>query len=510
MRRTGWVIATLLIGSVPAAGGASEGSPATRVDAAIRRLDAGGIANAVRAAAMLAEVRPDVPRLTGAPVPAGLSSELAAPVARLLAAIDAAGAEASAAIRDPEAVRERGSALSDLLVRAATSPPDPDATAELRRIERRGRASVDLPRLFGAGVLLADAIEAALPELRSVETLGSRDDAGCDILDQAPHLCIGGSGPNVYSAEAALVIDLGGNDLHTHSAGAGTQARPASVTIDLGGHDRYERSTGPAQGAGNLGIGMLVDTGGNDTYAIAATAGQESAIGQGTNFSAGGGMLVDLGGRDRYLLTSTKPDQAFAAGQGRAAQPGFGILLDDGADEDEYVLSARPSAVIEGDDEVKLGGLNANGMAFGALGGVGLIRDGGGSDFMTLETVSATIDPHETRPVTSVPLTGPQGLGGSSNGVGLLRAGVGSTNRRAIGSMQAPWSGIQTVNAFGWSVGGLGVLRDEGGDDIYRAEAVSHASRTIALDDACGCDGASAEAKQSIPGVGAASVRGMG
>ena len=67
---------------------------------------------------------------------------------------------------------------------------------------------------------------------------------------------------------------------------------PISLVIDCAGNDAYESTHDGAQGFGLLGVGVLVDVAGDDTY-----LGQRWA--QGAGF-LGLGILIDDGGSDRY------------------------------------------------------------------------------------------------------------------------------------------------------------------------------------------------------------------
>jgi hypothetical protein len=509
------VVPTPASGSTPALGSALE-----RIEVAERLLDSGQLAEAVKAAAALGEVRLGAPSAPMAALPSGVPTSLAVPVSRLLGAIRMAEALVHRAIpSDPRLTMtlQKEMEIGELMVKATGSPPDRDALRELQRRQHEVEALVDEPALFTAGLVLAQALDRSLPELRLAasampSTESATTDAACDMVDQAPALCIAGNGANTLTADGALVIDLGGDDVHTHTAGGASTALPVAITVDLAGNDRYQRTSGPAQGAGNLGVGMLVDAAGNDVYSVAASGNVAgSTFGQGTNFSTGDGLLADLGGNDSYSLTNTKLDQASASGQGRGTQPGFGILLDQGVGDESYVVSAHPAGLIETPTEIKAGGLNAGGLGMGALGGVGIVADGGGTDAMTVETISPMIPAEDGRAIPSAPLTGPSGFGeAATGGAALMLTGPGNTTRTSAVSMGGPWTGIATNNAFGAGLLGVGALVDRGGDDTYTATALVHAARRIRIDDACACDGAHAEAHMSVPNVGAASMHAMG
>lgn len=77
---------------------------------------------------------------------------------------------------------------------------------------------------------------------------------------------IGGTGPNVYTEDAALILDLGGDDLYLNNAGGTRPGMPVSLVIDWGGNDRYLGRENFSQGAGVLGGGFVIDLGGDDTF----------------------------------------------------------------------------------------------------------------------------------------------------------------------------------------------------------------------------------------------------
>src|SRR5204862_2057868 len=91
----------------------------------------------------------------------------------------------------------------------------------------------------------------------------------CDVLDETPVLCVGGTGSNVYTANEEVLIDLGGDD--TYANGAAYASEGAAVVVDMGGNDRYDpAASASGQGVGVFGgVGLLVDDGGDDTYRVA-------------------------------------------------------------------------------------------------------------------------------------------------------------------------------------------------------------------------------------------------
>ena len=252
-----------------------------------------------------------------------------------------------------------------------------------------------------------------------------------------------GASNDVHDLPAVLLmIDFGGND--TYRGPMGANASPAngvSVVIDAGGIDDYgytavpvasdtdgpsdsrrlpsdgtgragaSATSGPysqsrvsRQGAGRLGIGMLFDFGTDaDHYRSLRMSQGYGALGV--------GVLYDAGGDDRY--------EGEAAVQGAAAF-GIGLLLDASGD-DHYTAYAFA-------------------QGFGYSRGVGTLYDGQGSD------------DYFSHP-TDVLYYSPQNPGGSNSSFSQ-GAGFG---RRSDGT------GADGVDMSG----GLGVLRDAGGDDTY-------------------------------------------
>jgi len=132
-------------------------------------------------------------------------------------------------------------------------------------------------------------------------------------------IVIGGPGPNTYrdaGQRIALLLDLGGNDTYAGFSVPMDETQGISVVIDFEGDDVYE--AGPlGLAAGRLGVGMLVDCAGDDQYRLAAGSG-------GAGF-AGIGLLVDQAGNDRYA------GARFTQG---AAIGGIGLLVDRSGNDD--------------------------------------------------------------------------------------------------------------------------------------------------------------------------------
>ncbi len=173
---------------------------------------------------------------------------------------------------------------------------------------------------------------------------------------QAGWIVIGGRGPNAYrdpGQRVALLLDLGGNDTYAGYTAPMNETQGISVVIDFEGDDTYEAgSLGLA--TGRLGVGMLLDRAGNDRYRLASGSG---GVGL-----AGIGLLVDLEGDDRYV------GSRFTQG---AAIGGMGLLLDRSGN-DEYrsfgysigfggPLGIGTVVDLTGDDAYECGQLYASG-----------------------------------------------------------------------------------------------------------------------------------------------------
>jgi hypothetical protein len=165
---------------------------------------------------------------------------------------------------------------------------------------------------------------------------------------------------HVHNPDGAvlLIIDVGGDDSYSQAGANADRERPLSVALDLAGNDTYAAPR-PADGlgigtdgaplgghfgAGVLGVGILWDEAGDDTY----TAERRT---QGCGLF-GVGVLVDGGGADVY--------NAVADAQAHATA-GYGLLIDKAGNDryHAYVASqgfARPNAAaalvdLSGDDE---------------------------------------------------------------------------------------------------------------------------------------------------------------
>ncbi len=217
-------------------------------------------------------------------------------------------------------------------------------------------------------------------------------------------MLVGDQGPNVYGMDAALIIDLGGDDLYINNAGAPVYEiykravsgirYPTAVVIDFEGDDRYISSRFAAVASGFFGLGLILDMAGNDFYG----GGQLSL---GASFF-GMGCLMDMAGNDTYVCTE--------GGQGCAF---FGAAcLFDGKGDDLY----QGAKFVQG---------------FGGPMGLGQLHDLKGKDHYRA---------------------------GWKHGSSYGTKGIYQACSQGVG-----W-GFRKHAA-----GGIGILLDSGGDDIYEA-----------------------------------------
>jgi hypothetical protein len=137
-------------------------------------------------------------------------------------------------------------------------------------------------------------------------------------------IVIGGPGQNTYELDRhiGLILDTGGNDTYRGTiAASANENQGNSVVIDLDGDDTY---TGSALGlaTGRLGVGLLIDHAGDDVYQLDMGSG-------GVGFG-GLGILFDAKGNDVYI--GNRLTQGSAIG-------GLGLLLD-AAGNDRYTSHA--------------------------------------------------------------------------------------------------------------------------------------------------------------------------
>ncbi len=254
-------------------------------------------------------------------------------------------------------------------------------------------------------------------------------------------IVVTGTGTDTLQAETPLLfVDFGGNDVYPGLVAA-TPApdRPLSVAVDLQGDDRYETRRDLTQGAAILGVSLLWDHNGNDTYR-AGTLSQGAA-------QLGFALLVDEQGNDTY--------RAKEVAQG-AGLLGVAGLVD-----------------LEGSDTYYLFG---NGQGDGEFGGIGFLVDARGNDHYEAEPLSSVFDRGDYHSQYKINANNAQGFGGG-------RRGDGSDGHSWAGGlgMLLDLEGDDTYRSGNWSLGtgywfGVGLLVDEQGNDVYESCYFTQAS----------------------------------
>jgi hypothetical protein len=260
-------------------------------------------------------------------------------------------------------------------------------------------------------------------------------------------MIIGGRTANRYEREAAVLIDLGGNDFYSRSSASASDDRPLSVIIDFSGNDEYSATENFAEGAGILGTGILLDLAGDDIY-------HGVAFSQGVGI-AGIGILADREGNDEYfgqeynqgvgfwgigLLIDSKGEDSYRShlfAQGVGGPKGVGLLLDNSGDDLYYATGKEPSSY---DTPGIFRGYSQGfgiGLRHHASGGIGILIDSEGCDRLRAGNFS-------------------QG-GGYYFGLGILR-NSGNGDDEYVASHYG--QGFSAHSA-------AGILIDEGGNDHY-------------------------------------------
>ena len=276
---------------------------------------------------------------------------------------------------------------------------------------------------------------------------------------------IGGKGSNTYQLDqmrdVAVVIDLGGDNVYYE--GTVGLDRPVLVVINLGGKNTFRGSKAGIQGGAVLGISMLLNLGGDNTYEANDVA-QGSAL-------AGVGILIDYAGNNRYRGVRRVQGQAIGGigmligrsggkndyhaamwAQGFGGPLGFG-LLDNVTGNNHYYCGGmwRNSYYPETPGCEGWGQGVGAGIRQVADGGIGVILDGGGENVYEFDYLSHG--------------------GGYWCGLGFARDFGGNTQR--LIARTAYNGGPRTQPSFqrfgcGWGCHySLGFCFDDGGDNVY-------------------------------------------
>ena len=303
-----------------------------------------------------------------------------------------------------------------------------------RVLARLGR--VDLPKIVAAALVIAEAV-------------ADYDHVYGQSLE-LPLVSVGGAGNTTHSEDLVLLIDESGNDTYLNNAGGPLYVLPAGpggaptpgLAWDMGtGRDHYRRGR-MGQGFGIGAPGILLDEGGRDLY-------EANEFGQGAS-SAGVGVLYDAGAdADRYLSPSikdrTRTGTGSPIGTKASSLAGIGMLVDEGG------------ADVYHQDRL-------DGLIYGAAGGLGLLASlGPERDLYRSRAKPAVIlDQRET-------FLGPIEVSAEIAGAAILYEEGGNDRYECIGPVR---QGCQAASGDD----SLALLWDRGGNDVYSMD------RSISVD----------------------------
>jgi hypothetical protein len=188
--------------------------------------------------------------------------------------------------------------------------------------------SFDWKTMLSASRTLSAAFDESRAEL---ETLKGKDKFDVSVDTPLGKIILSGGKSNTYSdSDVFLIVDTSGNDTYTGTAGATTSKVRISIVLDVDGNDKYVSQESMRFGAAELGYALIWDGGGKDTYEANKGAGRPNAsdivtatLGYGY---FGVGVIVDSDGDDIYRTS--------AFGQGCGTY-GIGLIVDK-AGKDQY------------------------------------------------------------------------------------------------------------------------------------------------------------------------------
>jgi hypothetical protein len=314
---------------------------------------------------------------------------------------------------------------------------------------------VDRPALSAATYAFSRGLSATVQAWKSAKSPFSIVQAqGADGMILAARetpfgpFILGGSGPNTYTGDFALIIDLGGDDRYLCRAGgaAAKFGHALAAVLDFGGNDDYRANKAVDQGTGVLGIGALVDLSGDDSYSGTTFCQGAAFCGAGLFFDGGGNNTLRAGifGQSAAVcgvsvLTMGDGRNVFDLGEyGQACAFTFAAAaLTGGRGNDVYRSGGLASdAPLRPEDY----GTFSQGFAIGFRprggGGIAVLHDRGGNDFYNGEIYA-------------------QGVGYWYS-LGALIDDAGNDVYNA--TQYAQGAGIHLA---------AGVLEDRGGDDRY-------------------------------------------
>jgi len=213
--------------------------------------------------------------------------------------------------------------------------------------------NLDRAGLLGAFHVLAASVDKAITILQAAkDDPAMKQEFQVETDTPLGKIIVGGGGHHVYTNEAFLIIDTGGDDTYLNSAGGanGLLGRPISIVIDMGGNDEFISNRSFSQGSGVFGIGILAALGSNCTF-------HAKHLSQGAGFFGCGLLMTGEGNQTFEADTFCQGAGMFGAGilwqrggnsrfkaaqmaQGFGGTSGIGLLLDEGGN-DSYVAGGK-------------------------------------------------------------------------------------------------------------------------------------------------------------------------
>ncbi|MEO0071751.1 MAG: hypothetical protein ABIK39_06690, partial [candidate division WOR-3 bacterium] len=269
--------------------------------------------------------------------------------------------------------------------------------AYARKIDRRYLALSGLAVVIACGRAVEELKSFKVKECQSLKLEGVKGSVLYATETKWGEVIIGGPDDNIYERDAALIIDLGGNDIYYNRAGGaiGVLDQPFSIVLDIKGNDHYNSSKLFSQGSALFGTGVLFDMEGDDVYRGKHYTQGAAIFGTGIFWDFTGNDLYDAGffaqGAGHYgigvLIDNEGNDtyRSFCYCQGFAGTWGYGLLAE-GRGNDLYYAGGKYKHEPLLPREYRS---FSQGFAIGvrpdAGGGIGFLCDFQGNDFYNAE-----------------------------------------------------------------------------------------------------------------------------
>ncbi len=324
-----------------------------------------------------------------------------------------------------------------------------------------------------------DSYASGMPYLLVIDTGGNDTyfgGAGNVSMQNPVSALIDLKGDDVYQNEERLIpsfgagvfgygflFDLDGKDSYSSefvSQGAGIFG--VGVLFDKAGNDTY-KGVSNVQGAGTYGTGILSDIGGNDYYEC-------YQLGQGYGFTKGVGLLLDSSGDDRYTANDT--DIRFPSSQTKEHNSSLAQGCGFGRRNDYLTGHSWAGGIgmlfdVVGNDNYSCG---VFGQGVGYWYGTGILLDKAGDDTYKGIWYVQGASAHFALGIV-------EDLEGSDRYTASMNMAQGAGHDFSIGWLHDS-SGNDTYKAPNLSLGGgnangIGIFWDEKGDDSYTSSGTT-------------------------------------